>query len=90
MHAQAFLRAKGVEVVEFDFLTPEAVADYCYDRGFLQVRAQHGTGACVGFHRILLVAWPGLLQACVHVCGTHYAGLTAWGIAPAFVGHSTQ
>ncbi|KAF5830101.1 hypothetical protein DUNSADRAFT_15039 [Dunaliella salina] len=33
---QAKLRAKGVEVVEFDFLTPEAVADYCYDRGFLQ------------------------------------------------------
>jgi len=37
-HTQAKLRAKGVEVVEFDFLTPEAVADYCYDRGFLQVR----------------------------------------------------
>lgn len=31
------LRARGVEVVEFDFLTPEAVADYCYARGFLQV-----------------------------------------------------
>ncbi len=27
----------GVEVVEFDFLTPEAVADYCYSRGYLQV-----------------------------------------------------
>ena len=25
------------QVVEFDFLTPEAVADYCYERGFLQV-----------------------------------------------------
>lgn len=35
---QAKLRARGVEVVEFDFLTPEAVADYCYSRGFLQVR----------------------------------------------------
>ena len=34
---QAMLRARGVEVVEFDFLTPELVADYCYDRGFLQV-----------------------------------------------------
>ena len=33
------LRARGVEVVEFDFLTPELVADYCYDRGFLQVWA---------------------------------------------------
>ena len=33
---QQKLRAKGVEVVEFDFLTPHAVAAYCYDRGFLQ------------------------------------------------------
>jgi diaminohydroxyphosphoribosylaminopyrimidine deaminase/5-amino-6-(5-phosphoribosylamino)uracil reductase len=37
-HFQQALRAKGVEVVDFDFLTPEAVADYCYERGFLQVR----------------------------------------------------
>ena len=37
-HFQSMLRSKGVEVVEFDFLTPENVADYCYDRGFLQVR----------------------------------------------------
>lgn len=36
-HFQAALRSKGVEVIEFDFLTPEAVADYCYQRGFLQV-----------------------------------------------------
>ena len=35
---QSLLRSKGVEVVEFDFLTPENVADYCYERGFLQVR----------------------------------------------------
>ncbi|KAF8061418.1 hypothetical protein HT031_004509 [Scenedesmus sp. PABB004] len=34
---QAHLRSRGVEVVEFDFLTPAAVADYCYERGFLQV-----------------------------------------------------
>ncbi|WIA34857.1 hypothetical protein OEZ86_013155 [Tetradesmus obliquus] len=34
---QAHLRSRGVEVVEFDFLTPECVADYCYERGFLQV-----------------------------------------------------
>ena len=33
---QRKLRARGVEVVEFDFLTPYAVAAYCYDRGFLQ------------------------------------------------------
>ena len=33
---QDMLRSRGVEVVEFDFLTPDAVAAYCYDRGFLQ------------------------------------------------------
>lgn len=33
---QQQLRARGVEVVEFDFLTPERVSDYCYERGFLQ------------------------------------------------------
>ncbi|KAF6260871.1 dihydrofolate reductase-like domain-containing protein [Scenedesmus sp. NREL 46B-D3] len=34
---QAHLRSRGVEVMEFDFLTPDNVADYCYQRGFLQV-----------------------------------------------------
>lgn len=34
---QGHLRSLGVEVVEFDFLTPDAVASYCYERGFLQV-----------------------------------------------------
>jgi hypothetical protein len=34
---QARLRNRGVEVIEFPFLTPERVAEYCYDRGFLQV-----------------------------------------------------
>ena len=34
---QAHLRALGVEVVQFDFLTPEAVAAYCTERGFLAV-----------------------------------------------------
>lgn len=33
---QSFLRDKGVEVIEFDFLTPGNVADYCYGRGFMQ------------------------------------------------------
>lgn len=28
---------QGVEVIEFDFLTPGAVADYLYGRGFLQL-----------------------------------------------------
>eukprot|EP00208_Stichococcus_sp_RCC1054_P000168 CAMPEP_0206145818 /NCGR_PEP_ID=MMETSP1473-20131121/28590_1 /ASSEMBLY_ACC=CAM_ASM_001109 /TAXON_ID=1461547 /ORGANISM="Stichococcus sp, Strain RCC1054" /LENGTH=650 /DNA_ID=CAMNT_0053542175 /DNA_START=146 /DNA_END=2099 /DNA_ORIENTATION=- len=34
---QQRLRDKGVEVVEFDFLTPDKVAQYCYKRGYLQV-----------------------------------------------------
>jgi diaminohydroxyphosphoribosylaminopyrimidine deaminase/5-amino-6-(5-phosphoribosylamino)uracil reductase len=34
---QTLLRSRGVEVVEFDFLNPESVAEYCYERGFLQV-----------------------------------------------------
>lgn len=34
---QRYLRTRGVEVLEFDFLTPEAVAEYCYERGFLQL-----------------------------------------------------
>lgn len=47
-HFQQMLRSKGVEVVEFDFLTPEAVADYCYERGFLQVRVCMNTKDCMG------------------------------------------
>lgn len=38
---QELLRSKGVEVVQFDFLTPEAVAAYCHERGFLQVPSLH-------------------------------------------------
>nr|ATG70684.1 photosensitive 1 [Callitropsis nootkatensis] len=34
---QQRLARKGVEVVEFDMLTPKAVMEYCYDRGFLYV-----------------------------------------------------
>lgn len=34
---QKRLAARGVEIVEFDFLTPKAVMDYCYDRGYLSV-----------------------------------------------------
>ncbi|CAG9463316.1 unnamed protein product [Pedinophyceae sp. YPF-701] len=34
---QEALRARGVEVVEFDFLTPGRVSDYCTDRGFLRL-----------------------------------------------------
>lgn len=31
------LEKKGVEIVEFDYLTPKGVMEYCYDRGFLSV-----------------------------------------------------
>lgn len=34
---QRALRSRGVEVLEFDFLTPDSVADYCYRRGFLSL-----------------------------------------------------
>lgn len=34
---QAKLARKGVEVVEFDFLNPRDVMEYCYDRGYLSV-----------------------------------------------------
>ena len=30
------LRSRGVQLVQFDFLTPDAVAAYCAQRGFLQ------------------------------------------------------
>jgi diaminohydroxyphosphoribosylaminopyrimidine deaminase/5-amino-6-(5-phosphoribosylamino)uracil reductase len=39
---QAALRARGVEVLEFDFLTPDAVAAYCAARGFLRVLYECG------------------------------------------------
>eukprot|EP00252_Welwitschia_mirabilis_P018876 TRINITY_DN4235_c0_g1_i1.p1 TRINITY_DN4235_c0_g1~~TRINITY_DN4235_c0_g1_i1.p1 ORF type:complete len:588 (-),score=105.65 TRINITY_DN4235_c0_g1_i1:216-1979(-) len=34
---QKKLASRGVEVVEFDILTPKAVMDYCYDRGLLSI-----------------------------------------------------
>lgn len=34
---QRSLRSRGVEVLEFDFLTPDSVADYCFRRGFLSL-----------------------------------------------------
>eukprot|EP00232_Nephroselmis_pyriformis_P006995 CAMPEP_0182889366 /NCGR_PEP_ID=MMETSP0034_2-20130328/21990_1 /TAXON_ID=156128 /ORGANISM="Nephroselmis pyriformis, Strain CCMP717" /LENGTH=452 /DNA_ID=CAMNT_0025022855 /DNA_START=185 /DNA_END=1539 /DNA_ORIENTATION=+ len=33
---QEHLRSKGVEVIEFAFLSPSAVIEYCYSRGFMQ------------------------------------------------------
>ncbi|KAJ7529805.1 hypothetical protein O6H91_15G066300 [Diphasiastrum complanatum] len=34
---QKKLLSKGVEVIEFDFLTPKNVVEYCYSRGFLSI-----------------------------------------------------
>lgn len=34
---QRVLRGRGVEVLEFDFLTPGALADYCRQRGYLSL-----------------------------------------------------
>ena len=39
---QRQLQDRGVEVVQFDFLTPEGVAAYCHERGFLQVSPTDG------------------------------------------------
>lgn len=39
---QKILAAKGVEIVEFEFLTPKAVMEYCYSRGYLSVMWECG------------------------------------------------
>ena len=54
------LRSRGVEVVEFDFLTPEGVADYCYNRGFLQCFWECGgvlSAPCISGNVIHKVTW---------------------------------
>jgi len=53
---QEFLSEKGVQVVEFDFLTPDAVSRYCQQRGFLSVLWECG-GA---------LAAPAVSDAAVH------------------------
>lgn len=45
---QARLRSRGVEVVEFDFLSPRAVMEHCYDRGYLQVSTLAGCSVASG------------------------------------------
>eukprot|EP00897_Mesotaenium_endlicherianum_P002400 jgi/Mesen1/2188/ME000152S01278 len=61
------LTRRGVEVVEFDFLTPGAVMDYCYQRGFLRVLWECGgtlsapviTGGLV--HKVMAFVAPKLI-----------------------------
>ena len=55
---QAHLLSKGVEVVQFEFLTPEAVAAYCAERGFLQCLWE-----CGG-----TLAAPAIAGGAIHKC----------------------
>ena len=65
---QDVLRGRGVEVVQFDFLTPDAVAAYCFDRGFLQVLWECGGTlaapaiSCRVIHKALAFVAPKLVR----------------------------
>lgn len=60
---QEHLRSRGVEVVEFDFLSPAAAMDYCYARGFLQCFWECG-GA---------LAAPAVADGVIHKCAVFIA-----------------
>lgn len=66
---QRALRARGVEVVEFDFLTPDAVARYCAERGYLQCLWECGgmlaAPAIAGgaIHRVMAFVAPKIVSA---------------------------
>lgn len=80
---QRLVRSRGVEVVEFDFLTPDAVARYCAERGYLQCLWECGgmlaAPAIAGgaIHRVMafvapkLVSWRGKAGSGVWVSGEH-------------------
>lgn len=65
---QARLRDRGVEVIEFDFLTPDAVAEYCYARGFMQLLWECGgmlaAPAIAGnaIHKVMAFVAPKLVR----------------------------
>ena len=67
---QAHLLSRGVEVVQFDFLTPEAVANYCAERGFLQCLWECGgtlaAPAIAGgtIHKTMAFVAPKLVSPC--------------------------
>lgn len=74
---QAHLLSKGVEVVQFDFLTPEAVASYCAERGFLQCLWE-----CGG-----TLAAPAIAGGAIHKCLAFIAPKLIGGVrAPSPVG----
>jgi len=78
---QAALRGAGVEVIEFDELTPEVVARYCARRGFLQLFWECGGG----------LAAPALRDGVVHHVMAFVAPKivgTAGGPAPTPVGET--
>ena len=65
---QEQLRSLGVEVVQFDFLTPDAVALYCSARGFLQCLWECGGTlaapaiACQTVHKAMAFIAPKLVR----------------------------
>ena len=69
---QAYLLSRGVEVVQFDFLTPEVVASYCAERGFLQCLWECGgtlaAPAIAGsaIHKCLAFVAPKVVRTCCH------------------------
>jgi riboflavin biosynthesis pyrimidine reductase len=69
-NAQAHLRDQGVEVVEFDFLTPECVTDYCAARGFLQCLWECGGTlaapaiASGDIHKVMAFVAPKIIGGC--------------------------
>lgn len=64
---QSALRAKGVEVIEFDELTPLAAAEYMYTRGFLRCFWECGGGLAAPamrsgvFHNVMAFVAPKLI-----------------------------
>ena len=67
---QKALRGRGVEVVEFPFLTPEAVSSYCFERGYLQCLWECGgtlAAPAIGggaIHKTLAFIAPKLVGGC--------------------------
>ena len=83
---QRQLRARGVEVVEFDFLTPHAVAAYCYERGFLQCLWECGGTlaapaiAAGVIHKTLAFIAPKLVGSTIYRCKDSASLVVAWKI----------
>ncbi|GJP50996.1 hypothetical protein CLOM_g10149 [Closterium sp. NIES-68] len=63
----ARLRERGCEVVEFDFLSPRAVMEYCHQRGFMQVLWECGgtlSAPCIAggaIHKVMAFVAPKII-----------------------------